>query len=71
MAAQSVRCGSDDGVEDERSEDTSSVEHHEHNVDNLAIEVVGQNSTSEVISLFLEDWEVGRVASSRPFCAGK
>ena len=31
---------------------------------NLAVEVVGQNWSSEVISLFLEDWEVGRVALS-------
>ena len=31
---------------------------------NLAIAVVGQNWSSEVISLFLEDCEVGRVASS-------
>ena len=34
------------------------------NVGNLAVEVVGQNWSSEVISLFLEDWEVGRVAFS-------
>ena len=40
------------------------MEYCEHNVDDLAIEVVGQNWTSEVSSLFLEDWEVGRVASS-------
>ena len=58
------RVWSDDGLENERGEDTSSVEHYEHNVDKLAIEVVGQNWTSEVISLFLEDWEVGRVALS-------
>ena len=37
---------------------------YEHNVGNLAVEVVGQNWSSEVISLFLEDWEVGRVAFS-------
>ena len=55
---------SDDGLEEERSEDAQSVEYFEHNVDNLAIEVVGQHWTSEVISLFLEDWEVGRVALS-------
>ena len=35
-----------------------------HNVGNLAIEVVGQHWTSELISLFLEDWDVGRVALS-------
>ena len=53
---------SDDGFEEERGEDASSVEYYEHNVDNLAIEVVGQHWTSEVISPFLEDWEVRRVA---------
>ena len=46
------------------SEDASSVEHYEHNVGNLALEVVGPNWSSEVISFFLEDWEVGRVALS-------
>ena len=46
------------------SEGTSSLEYYEHNVGNLAIEVVGQNWSSEVISLFFEDWEVGRVALS-------
>ena len=55
---------SDDGLEEERGEDASSVEYCEHNVDNVAIEVVGQHGTREVISLFLEDWEVGRVAIS-------
>ena len=39
-------------------------EYYEHNVENLAIEVVGQKWSSEVISLFLKDWEVGRVALS-------
>ena len=48
---------SDDGLEEERIEDAQSVEYFEHNVDNLAIEVVGQHWTSEAISLFLEDWE--------------
>ena len=55
---------SGDGFEEERSEDTSSMEYHEHNLGNIAIEAVGQNLTNEVISLFLEDWEVGLVASS-------
>ena len=36
------------------------------NVGNLAFEVVGQNWSSEVISLFEEDWEVGRVAIKPP-----
>ena len=38
---------SDDGLEEERGEDASSVEYYEHNVDNLAIEVVGQNWSCE------------------------
>ena len=51
------------------SEGTPSVEHCEHNV-NLALEVVGQNWSSEVISIFLEDWEVGRVLGSpRSLCS--
>ena len=40
------------------------LEYHEHDVDNLSLEVVGQTWSSEVISLFFEDWEVGRVALS-------
>ena len=49
---------SSNGVEWAGSEDTSTLEYYEHNVD------VGQKWSSEVISLFLEDWEVGRVALS-------
>ena len=64
MAAQKGPVWSDNGLEGERSEDSSSVGYYEHNVHNLAIEVVGQNWSSEVISLFLDDWEVGRVALS-------
>ena len=55
---------SGDGVEGKRSEGTSSLEYYEHNVGNLALEVVRQNWSTEVISLFLEDWKVGRVALS-------
>ena len=65
------RCGcpkspvwSSNGFEWAGCEDISSLECYEHNVGNLAVEVVGQNWSSEVISLFLEDWEVGRVAFS-------
>ena len=46
------------------SEDATSLEYYEHNVGNLAIEVVGQSWSREVISLFLENWEVGRVTLS-------
>ena len=55
---------SGDGYEGERSESTSTLEYYEHNVDNLATEVVGQNWSNEVISLLLEDREVGRMALS-------
>ena len=44
------------------SEADYGFEFYEHNVENMAIEVIGQDRSSEVISLFLEDWEVGRVA---------
>ena len=64
MAAQKSPVWSGDVFDGERSEDTSSVEHYEHNVDNFAKQVVGQRWSSEVISFFLEDWEVGRVALS-------
>ena len=63
----------DDGLEGGRSQDTSSMEYYEHDVHNLTIEVGGQDWSSEVISLFLEDWEVGRVARrlvSGPFVPG-
>ena len=46
---------SGDGYEGERSDDTLSEEYYKHNVDNLALGVVGQIWSSEVISLFLED----------------
>ena len=55
---------SGEGNKGEKSEDTSSEEYYEHNVDNLAIEVVGQHWSSEGACLFLEVWEVGRVALS-------
>ena len=45
-----------DRVESAGCDDASSLECHEHNVENLAIEVVGQNWSTEIISLFLEDW---------------
>ena len=46
------------------SESTSSFEEYEHNVESLASEVMGQNWSGEMVSLFLEDWELGRVALS-------
>ena len=37
---------------------------YEHNNEFQAIEVVGQDWSSEVVALFLEDWELGRVVLS-------
>ena len=46
------------------SEGTSSSELREHNVESLALNVVGQNWSGEEISLILKDWELARVALS-------
>ena len=43
MASQKALSWGSNGVEWAGNEDASSLEYHEHNVDNLAIEVVGQN----------------------------
>ena len=58
------------GVEWAGSEDASSLEHHEHNVGNLAIVVVGQNWSSKVISLFQEYREAGREGKKLPRVKG-
>ena len=34
----------------------------EHNNECRAVEVIGQDWSSEVVALYLEDWELGRVA---------
>ena len=39
-------------------------EQEEHNVGNLSLEVVGQGWSSWLINLFLEDWELARIAVS-------
>ena len=62
MVAQKNPVWSSNGVEWAGSEVASSEESYEHDVGNLALEVVGQNWSSEVIFVFLEDWEVGRAA---------
>ena len=46
------------------NESTVSYEVYEHNNECRAIEVIGQVGSSEVVALFLEDWELGRVALS-------
>ena len=46
------------------SETTCGCEEYEHNNECWATEVVGQDWSSEVAALFLEDWELRRVALS-------
>ena len=46
------------------SEGTSSSEQCEYNVESLVLSVMGQDQTGEKISLFLEDWELAKVALS-------
>ena len=46
------------------SEGTSSSQLCEHNVESPALHIIGQNWSGEKISLFLEDWELARVALS-------
>ena len=46
------------------SETSFGCEVYEHSNECRAIEVIGQDWSSEVVALFLEDWELGRVALS-------
>ena len=46
------------------SETSLGCEVYEHNNECRAIEVIGQDWSSDVVALFLEDWELGRVALS-------
>ena len=57
MAAQNALFGAAVAMTEQESEGTSSFEDYERDVDNLALEVVGQNWSSEVDSLSLQDWE--------------
>ena len=41
------------------SETTFGCEEYEHNNQCRATEVIGQDWSSEVVALFLEDWELG------------
>ena len=52
------------GIDWAGSEGTCSFGEYEHNVDNLALEVNGQNWSGEMVGLFLEDWELGTAALS-------
>ena len=47
------------------SEGFSSSEQYEHNVESVALNVMGQDQSGEKRSLFLEDWELATVALSR------
>ena len=44
------------------SETSLACEVYGHNNECRALEVIGQDWSSEVVALFLEDWELGRVA---------
>ena len=46
------------------SEGTSSSEQCEHNVGSFALNVMVQDQSGEMMSFFLEDWELARVALS-------
>ena len=46
------------------SQGTSSAELCKHNVESLPLKVIGQNWSGENIALFLQDWELARVALS-------
>ena len=46
------------------SEGLSSFEERGHNVESLARELIGQNGSGEMVSLYLEDWELAQVALS-------
>ena len=46
------------------NESTVGYEVYKHNNECQAIEVIGQDWSSEVVVLFLKDWELGRVVLS-------
>ena len=54
-----------DGESWSEREGLSSSDFREHNVECPALHVIGQNWSNEKVSLFLEDWELARVALSR------
>ena len=39
-------------------------EFYEHNVENMAVEVIGQDRSDKLVALFLKNWAVGMVALS-------
>ena len=44
------------------SEASRGLQLYEHSVENMAVDVIGQDRSSDVVALFLKDWELGRVA---------
>ena len=48
------------------SETSLGCEVYDYNNECQAIEVTGQGWSSEVVALFLEDWELGRVSVELP-----
>ena len=48
------------------SETSLGCEVYEHNNEYRAVEVIGQDWSCDVVALFLEDWELGRVALKLP-----
>ena len=56
------------------SSGTSSDDEYAENVENFALEVVGQGCSGGLVYLFLEDWELARVALNchpETFCVDK
>ena len=53
-----------DGESWSESEGLSSSDFCEHNVESLALNVIGQSWSGEKVSFFLEDWKLARVALS-------
>ena len=51
-----------DGGSWSESEGLSSYDFREHNVESIALHVIGLNWSGEKVSLFLEDWDLARVA---------
>ena len=53
-----------DGESRSESEGLSSYDFREHTVESLVLRVIGQSWSGEKVFVFLEDWELARVALS-------
>ena len=49
---------------DGRKAQASSTRFHEHNVGNVALQIIATFGSGERIDLFLEDWEIAKVGLS-------